>query len=294
MATAPAPDAPAPAFTGTLEMPTWASILNNSQPPAPSEAPVVSVNVLGAQVPVATGEPSVGDVVMALEEDPRLYRFCEDAYDAKTESDFSDIESSNGGAAGAQNGARAMEVDKPVLGTPPHLVPVLESQFQIQAIAIGNYKPFLTDSNINHYGRDITILPGNEGCMPRGPAYFKWTVGHLLPTTTVEFIQNRVSDEAAVLEKHVRVIRPRVGAQANPREGEPTEYVLVLADIFKANDKEKVVKDTYRLTRHKYEKGKLKKYKSACLCNIEYQNFQNNAQVHVLKLCVMMGDTTLH
>ena len=74
-------------------MPTWASILNNSQPPPPSEPPVVSVNVLGAQVPVATGEPSVGDVVMALEEDPRLYRFCEDAYDAKTESDFSHLNS---------------------------------------------------------------------------------------------------------------------------------------------------------------------------------------------------------
>ena len=254
----------------------------------------MNANVLGAQVPVATGEPSVGDVVMASEGDPVLEKFCQDADDAKTESDFSDIESSNGGAAGGQNGARAMEVDVPVLGTPPHLVPVLESQFQIQAIAIGNYKPLLPDSMIYNYGQNITILPGNEGCMARGPAYFKWTVGRLLPSTTVEFIQNRVSDEAAVLKKHVRVIRPRVGAQANPREGEPTEYVLVLADIFKANDKEKVVQDTYRLTRHKYEKGKLAKYKSACLCNIEYQNFQSNAQVHVLKLCVMMADTTLH
>lgn len=275
-------------------MPTWASILNNSQPPPPPVAPLVNANVLGAQVPVATGEPSVGDVVMALEGDPRLYRFCEDAYDAKTESDFSDMESSNGGAAGAQNGARAIEVDEPVLGTPPHLVPVLESQFQIQAIAIGKYKPFLPGSIIHNYGRDITILPGNEGCMARGPAYFKLTFDRQLPYTTVGFIKNRVSDEAAVLDKHVRGIRPRVGARANPREGEPTEYVLVLADIIKANDKNNVLKDTYRLARHKYEKGKLAKYKSACFCNIEYQNFQSNAQVHVLKLCVMMGDTTLH
>ena len=36
-------------------MPTWASILNNSQPPPPPEAPLVNANVLGAQVPVATG-----------------------------------------------------------------------------------------------------------------------------------------------------------------------------------------------------------------------------------------------
>lgn len=270
-------------------MPTWESILNNSQPPPPSGSPVGSVNVLGVQVPVATGEPSVGDVVMASAGDPRLDRFCEDADDAKTESDFSHLNSPKRDAD-----VLVMEVDEPVLQTPPHLVPVLESQFQIQAIPIGNYKPLLPDSIIIHHGQYITILPGNEGCKARGPAYFKWTVGRLLPSTTVEFIKNRVSDEAAVLKKHVRVIRPRVGAQANPREGEPTEYVLVLADIFKANDKNNVLKDTYRLTRHKYEKGKLAKYKSACLCNIEYQNFQSNAQVHVLKLCVMMGDTTLH
>lgn len=271
-------------------MPTWASILNNSQPPPPPVAPVGSVNVLGAQVPVATGEPSVGDVVMASEGDPVLEKFCQDADDAKTESDFSDIESSNGGAAGAQNGARAMEVDEPVLGTPPHLVPLLESQFQIQAIAIGNYKPFLPDSVIYNYGQNITIPPGNEGSMARGPAYFKWTVGRLLPTTTVEFIQNKVSDEAAVLTKHVRVIRPRVGAQANPREGEPTEYVLVLADIIKANDKNNVLKYPYRLARYKYEKGKLDKYKSACMCTIQNQT---NEQVRVLELCAMVGDITL-
>lgn len=294
MSTAPAPDAQAPVFSGILEFPSLASLQNNSHPPPPSEAPVVSVNVLDAQVPVATGEPSVGDVVMALEGDPVLEKFCQYADDAKTESDFSDLESSNGGAAGAQNGARAMEVDESVLETPPHLVPVLEIQFQIQAIGIGNYKPLLPDSIIHHYGQDITILPGNEGCMALGPAYFGWTVGRLLPSTTVEFIDNKVPDEACVLQKHVRGIRPRVGALANPREGEPTEYVLVLADIIKANDKDNVLKDTYRLTLHNYEMGKLDKYKSACLCNVEYQNFQSNEQVHVLKLCVMMGDTTLH
>ena len=99
---------------------------------------------------------------------------------------------------------------------------------------------------------------------------------------------------ADVLEKTVRGIHPRVGALASPRDGEPKEYVLVLADIITAIETNKVVRDAYGLARYKYDTDKLAKYKSACLCNIEYQNFQNNAQVHVLKLCVMMGDTTLH
>ena len=78
------------------------------------------------------------------------------------------------------------------------------------------------------------------------------------------------------------------------------EYVLVLADIIKANDPDRTGEDAYRSAGHKYEKGKLDKYKSACLCNIEFENFQSNEQVyvleqvHVLELCVMMGDTTLH
>ena len=168
-------------------------------------------------------------------------------------------------------------------------MPLLESQFQIQAIAIGNYKPLLPDSIIHHYGEDIKILPGNEHCMARGPAYFKWTVGRLIPTTMVEIIEEIFSDEAAVLKKHVRGIRPRVGAQANPREGEPTEYVLVLADIIKANDKNNVLKYPYRLARYKYEKGKLDKYKSACMCTIQNQI---NEQVRVLELCAMVSDTT--
>ena len=68
------------------------------------------------------------------------------------------------------------------------------------------------------------------------------------------------------------------------------EYVLVLADIIKAKDQDRTGKDAYRSARNKYEKGKLDKYKSACLCTI--QNI--NEQVHVLELCVMMGDITLH
>ena len=69
------------------------------------------------------------------------------------------------------------------------------------------------------------------------------------------------------------------------------EYVLVLADIIKANDPDKAGKDSYRWARNKYEKGKLDKYKSACLCTIQNQI---NEQVRVLELCAMVGDTTLH
>ena len=97
--------------------------------------------------------------------------------------------------------------------------------------------------------------------------------------------------EAQVPKNTVRGIRPRVGALASPREGEPMEYVLVLADIIKAIDPEKAGKDANRSARNKYEKGKLDKYKSACLCNIE---IPSNEQVRVLELCAMVGDTTLH
>ena len=49
------------------------------------------------------------------------------------------------------------------------------------------------------------------------------------------------------------------------------EYLLVLADIIKAKDiGASKSKDYYRSARHKYEKGKLDKYKSACLCTIEH------------------------
>ena len=107
----------------------------------------------------------------------------------------------------------------------------------------------------------------------------------------IQTIQEQALLCADVLKKTVRGIRPRVGASANPREGEPKEYVLVLADIIKAIDKDNVVKYPYRLARYKYEKGKLDKYKSACLCNLVNPT---NTLVSVLELCAMVGDITLH
>ena len=70
------------------------------------------------------------------------------------------------------------------------------------------------------------------------------------------------------------------------------EYVLVLADIIKAKDiGESKSKDYYRSARHKYEKGKLDKYKSACFCDLENPT---NTLVSVLELCAMVSDITLH
>ena len=69
------------------------------------------------------------------------------------------------------------------------------------------------------------------------------------------------------------------------------EYVLVLADIIKANDANRTGKDAYRSARHKYEKGKLDKYKSACLCNLEHPT---NELVSVLELFAKVSDIRLH
>ena len=107
----------------------------------------------------------------------------------------------------------------------------------------------------------------------------------------IQTIQEQALLCADVLEKTVRGIRPRVGALTSPREGEPMQYVLVLADIIKAIDPEKAGKDANRSARNKYEKDQLQKYKSACLCNIE--NPTNNL-VSVLEPCAMCIDITLH
>ena len=74
--------------------------------------------------------------------------------------------------------------------------------------------------------------------------------------------------DASKLKMLVRGIRPRVGARANPREGEPTDYVLVLGDIIQANDPRSKSKDALRAARQMFDKGKLCKYTSACICNI--------------------------
>ena len=69
------------------------------------------------------------------------------------------------------------------------------------------------------------------------------------------------------------------------------QYVLVLADIIKAKDADRTGKDAYRSARYKYEKGKLDKYKSACLCDLENPT---NTLVSVLELFVKVSDITIH
>ena len=75
--------------------------------------------------------------------------------------------------------------------------------------------------------------------------------------------------EAPKLKTLVRGIRPRVDAMANPRKGEPTDYMLVLGDIIQANDPKSIPKHALRTARQMFDNGKLREYKSACMCNIE-------------------------
>ena len=65
----------------------------------------------------------------------------------------------------------------------------------------------------------------------------------------------------------------------------------MLADIIKANDPDRTGKDAYCSARYKYEKGKLDKYKSACLCDLENPT---NTLVSVLELFDNVSDITLH
>ena len=53
-----------------------------------------------------------------------------------------------------------------------------------------------------------------------------------------------------------------------PREGEPTDYMLVLGDIIHANEPGKRKNNVMAEVRTKYDNGKYDNYKSACLCNI--------------------------
>ncbi len=77
--------------------------------------------------------------------------------------------------------------------------------------------------------------------------------------------------EAVKLKTLVRGIRPRVDAKANPREGEPTDFVLLLGDIIQANDPRSQSRGAFRAARQMFDKGKLCDYKSACMCNIVHE-----------------------
>ena len=117
-------------------------------------------------------------------------------------------------------------------------------------------------------GKEIEIDQSNEACLPQGPPFFKWAIENLLPADMIKSIHDEAPLEAVKLKTLVRGIRPRMDAKANPREGEPTDYMLVLGDIIQANDPKSLLKNALRAARQMFDNGKLREYKSACLCNI--------------------------
>ena len=132
-------------------------------------------------------------------------------------------------------------------------------------VQINNYEDFPLKAHVKFNGIEIEIDQSNQACLPQGPPFFKWAIENLLPADMIETIRSDAPLEAAKLKTLVRGIRPRVGARANPREGEPTDLVLVLGDIIGAH---KSVAKPLRAAFNMYKNGELSKYKSACMCNI--------------------------
>ena len=162
---------------------------------------------------------------------------------------------------------------------PPHLFGVVpsttNSMEQINFYADLPLKAFVyadlpLKALVKFNGNEIEIDQSNEACLPQGPPFFKWAIENLLPADMIKSIHDEAPLEAPKLKTLVRGIRPRVGARANPREGEPTDLVLVLHDIIHANEPGKQKVHVQNSVRQKYDKGKLADYKSACLCDIEH------------------------
>ena len=147
----------------------------------------------------------------------------------------------------------------------PHLLGVVPSTTNSMA-QINFYADLPLKALVKFNGIEIEIDQSNQACLPQGPPFFKWAIENLVPPDMIETIRSDAPLEAAKLKTLVRGIRPRVGARANPREGEPTDYVLVLGDIIGAH---KSVAKPLRAAFNMYKNGELSKYKSACMCNIE-------------------------
>ena len=118
---------------------------------------------------------------------------------------------------------------------PPHLLAMTSSTSNL-TVQINKYDPFPLKAFVKFNGNEIEIDQSNEGCFPQGPPFFKWAIENLLPADMIKSIHDEAPLEAAKLKTLVRGIRPRMDAKANPREGEPTDYVLVLHDIVHANE----------------------------------------------------------
>ena len=148
---------------------------------------------------------------------------------------------------------------------PPHLLGVVPNTTN-SMVQINFYADLPLKSLVKFNGSEIEIDQSNEACLPQGPPFFKWAIENLLHADMIKSIHDEAPLEAAKLKTLVRGIRPRVDAKANPREGEPTDYVLVLGDIIGAH---KSVAKPLRAAFNMYKNGELSKYKSACFCNIE-------------------------
>ena len=151
---------------------------------------------------------------------------------------------------------------------PAHLLAVAPTTTTNLMVQTSNYEPIPPKALVKFNGNEIQIVQGNEACLPQGPPFFKWAIENLLPADMIKSIHDEAPLEAPKLKTLVRGIRPRVDAKANPRAGEPTDYVLVLGDIIQANDPRSKSKDALRAARQMFDKGKLCKYTSACICNI--------------------------
>ena len=154
---------------------------------------------------------------------------------------------------------------------PPHLLGVVPST--TNSMAQSNfYADLPLKALVKFNGNDIeinqSILGFSPGCLPQGPPFYKWAIEHLVPADMIKSIHDDSPLEAQKLKTLVRGIRPRMDAKANPRKGEPTDYMLVLGDIIQANDPKSIPKHALRTARQMFDNGKLRDYKSACLCNI--------------------------
>jgi hypothetical protein len=160
----------------------------------------------------------------------------------------------------APNNQMSMTVSPYLLGVVPNT-----TTLKVQDI---KFRRFPLNALVKVNGNEIEIDQSNQVCFEQGPASFKWAIKHLVPPDMIETIRSDAPLEAAKLKTLVRGIRPRVDAMANPREGEPTDYVLVLGDIIQANDPKSISRHAFRTARQMFDNGKLCNYKSACICNI--------------------------
>ena len=155
----------------------------------------------------------------------------------------------------------------------------------LRVVFRGEYVPFLHDSIVKTSTGDKMLFGSELRDRRIGPAFFKWHLSNLLPEEMIKTIKQKAPlDYTKLKGALVRGIRPRVDAKENPKEGEPTEHVLVLHDIVHANEPGKQKINVQNSVRQKYDKGKLVDYKSACLCDIEHEV---NGSVSLYHICTI-------